>query len=142
MVKSCAAINCTVRHNKGVKIKFHRFPKNPRLRELWLKAVTRANYRPSDFAVICQNHFREDDYVINVHGNTVLREGSVPSVFNFPHLPSIKEEKTILERTQNECGEDLPASDEMQIPGKEILVADRISATETATVTVSLRIQA
>ena len=47
--------------------------------------MKRKDYNPGSTAVLCSEHFDpEKDYECNVHGNKVLRKGSIPSVFNFP----------------------------------------------------------
>lgn len=56
-------------------------------------AIRRVNFIPSASTVICEKHFKLEDYEVNVHGNTVLKKTAVPSVFDFPaHLK--KEVKT------------------------------------------------
>ncbi|XP_018578145.1 THAP domain-containing protein 2-like isoform X2 [Anoplophora glabripennis] len=103
MVQSCAAINCVKRRLSGEKAKFHRFPKDPVQRKKWIEAMQRYKYSPSSTAVICQNHFRKDDYMVNVHGNTVLKKEAVPSIFNFPnHLSKQLKESRVLEKVSKE----------------------------------------
>lgn len=78
----------------------HRFPKDGNLKKLWLHAVRRVNFNPSNTAVICEKHFREDDYEINVHGNKVLKKQAIPSKFDVPaHLIKvIRKRKPITRR--------------------------------------------
>ncbi|XP_050299348.1 THAP domain-containing protein 1-like [Anthonomus grandis grandis] len=83
MVHSCAALNCTNRWKKGGS-KFHRIPlTDVNLRKAWLHAIKRKDYNPKN-ASICEKHFLESDYELNIHGNRMLKKGVVPSVFSFP----------------------------------------------------------
>ncbi|VEN57119.1 unnamed protein product [Callosobruchus maculatus] len=82
MVESCCAVNCCNRRTKGVKMKFHRLPIDPYLRNLWLHAIGRIHFTPSRTTVICEEHFTSQDYEVNVHGNRVLKRSAVPSKFH------------------------------------------------------------
>ncbi|CAG9761799.1 unnamed protein product [Ceutorhynchus assimilis] len=95
MVESCSAINCTKRRKKGVKLKFHRIPKDPNFRQAWLQALGRMNFHPTERKVVCENHFTEDDYEINSHGNRVLKKGAVPSIFNISYQTMLTEIRTV-----------------------------------------------
>ena len=66
MVNKCCVVNCNT--NYALKLQIHQFPshaKNPEKRALWIAKVPRADWKPSKDADlwICQNHFRESDYV-------------------------------------------------------------------------------
>ncbi|XP_045460820.1 THAP domain-containing protein 1-like [Harmonia axyridis] len=93
MPSSCASYNCVVRFKKESGVKFHRFPKNEVLKQKWVMAMRRKDYKPSATAVICSHHFKTEDYYINDYGTKKLKKGAIPSVFNFPnHL--VKKENT------------------------------------------------
>ncbi|KAG5865108.1 hypothetical protein JTB14_029151 [Gonioctena quinquepunctata] len=47
MPSSCATYNCVVRYKKGLDVKFHRFPKNELMRNNWVLAIRRKDYKPS-----------------------------------------------------------------------------------------------
>ena len=60
MVRSCSALGCTNRDSEASRskgIKFYRFPKNEEKRKLWLKALEREDFDPSESAAICSIHF-------------------------------------------------------------------------------------
>ena len=40
----------------------HCFPSNPTARKAWLIAVRRKDYTPSKYSVVCQDHFKKEDY--------------------------------------------------------------------------------
>ena len=88
MTISWSAYNCTNRHFKGTEIKFHRFPlNNEELCKKWIVATKRDNVVPTMASYICSKHFTTDDYRFS--DSKKVKEGSIPSVFNFPeHLQS------------------------------------------------------
>lgn len=50
---------------------------------------------------VCEKHFLESDYVLNVHGNKVLKSKAVPSVFDFPiYLQKKTGNRRILKRVR------------------------------------------
>ncbi|VEN59235.1 unnamed protein product [Callosobruchus maculatus] len=102
MVESCTAVNCCNRRTKGVKMKFHRIPINPYLRNLWLHAIRRINFTPSRTAVICEKHFTPQDYEVNVHGNRVLKKSAVPSIFNLSQQRGLNRKHDCSEEADDE----------------------------------------
>uniref|UniRef100_A0A672FHX5 THAP-type domain-containing protein n=1 Tax=Salarias fasciatus TaxID=181472 RepID=A0A672FHX5_SALFA len=85
----CVAYGCfnlrTV-ETRARGITFHRFPKDAARRRQWEDTLRRDGFSASARAVICSEHFRAQDF--DRLGQTVrLRDGVVPSIFNFPaHL--------------------------------------------------------
>lgn len=78
---SCCVYGCNKRSGRD-KISFHRFPDDPKLRELWIKAVNRRNWTPKLSTRLCADHFRPCDLNKTYHSNKVhLRVGVVPSIF-------------------------------------------------------------
>ena len=57
MGKSCCAVGCTNRYEKGNSLSFYRFPKDPSRRARWIAAVNRKNWTPSENTWICSAHF-------------------------------------------------------------------------------------
>ena len=63
---SCVVPGCKTGY--GTKKKFppgvgkHRFPKDPCLRETWIKAIPRSDWMPSSHSVICSLHFEKSDF--------------------------------------------------------------------------------
>ncbi|CAH1973193.1 unnamed protein product [Acanthoscelides obtectus] len=51
-------------------MKFHRIPRDPNMRKLWLHAIRRENFTPSTTTVISP-----EDYEVSVHGNKVPKKG-------------------------------------------------------------------
>ncbi|GAA6106970.1 THAP domain-containing protein 6 isoform X1, partial [Tachysurus ichikawai] len=95
----CAAYKCSTERNLKTKqqgITFHRFPSDAKLRKIWETALRKEGFSATPHTVLCSQHFTED--AIDRTGQIVrLREGAVPSIFNFPaHLQKkpIKPRKT------------------------------------------------
>ncbi len=62
MVHTCTAAGCSNRSNrdKAVNLKYHRFPRDPKLRKIWLRRIGRSpNLNLSDWnsARVCSKHF-------------------------------------------------------------------------------------
>eukprot|EP00057_Strongylocentrotus_purpuratus_P001849 XP_003723332.1 PREDICTED: THAP domain-containing protein 2 [Strongylocentrotus purpuratus] len=79
----CAAFNCTNRLKKGSGITFHRFPKSgSALLKEWLVKMRRDKWIPNKYSTMCSIHFEE--VCFDRTGQTTrLREGSIPTIFNF-----------------------------------------------------------
>ncbi|CAL1294902.1 unnamed protein product, partial [Larinioides sclopetarius] len=88
---SCVAFNCTNRCSKKIPgTTFHRFPKDETRKNLWVKAIRRANWEPSKFSRLCSKHFPEDMIDRTSLSCVRLRENAVPSIFDFPsHLQKV-----------------------------------------------------
>ncbi|XP_013875524.1 THAP domain-containing protein 4 [Austrofundulus limnaeus] len=88
----CFAFNCYNYRNAHFKergITFHCFPKQgrePDRYKQWVKACRRSDSLPSKWSLLCSDHFT--DAAMDRTGQTVrLREGALPTIFNFPaHL--------------------------------------------------------
>lgn len=65
-----------------------RFPRDEVLRKKWIQATRRLHFNPSRSAVLCSQHFKEEDFDRTTPNYVKLREGVIPSVFQgFPsHL--------------------------------------------------------
>jgi len=69
---------------------FHAFPKDEYMRRLWVSAVKRVGFNPSNSAVICSDHFLETDYRQTMkHNRLCLKSNAVP------FGKSVKERKVI-----------------------------------------------
>ena len=80
MTGTCIVPKCHSKSKKKRKkgIVLHNFPKNPQLKESWLKfcrqfEVTTLNVTHR----ICSLHFKHDDYYLK----PILKEGAIPSVY-------------------------------------------------------------
>ena len=66
---SCSVVGCGYRKavkeaaNRGFKYQSFKLPKDPQMRELWLKQLNREDYIPTQNTVFCQKHFAEDAFV-------------------------------------------------------------------------------
>lgn len=65
---------------------FFRFPKDPQLRQQWIRAVHRKNFVPSATAVLCTKHFQCEDIDRSSLSTVRIRENAVPAIFSA--LPS------------------------------------------------------
>lgn len=63
MPTTCCVRGCRSRGSGGNnKIKYFRFPKDESRRKLWVQAIRRENFVPTNNSMVCHNHFTEDDY--------------------------------------------------------------------------------
>ncbi|KFM65822.1 THAP domain-containing protein 1, partial [Stegodyphus mimosarum] len=91
MVGYCIAYNC--KEKAGGTASFHKFPDNPQLRSLWIKAVRRKNFTPTKYSKICSKHFSEDAFEKGGRKYRILKKNAVPSIFDFPsHVGSTTKE--------------------------------------------------
>ncbi|KAL2092151.1 hypothetical protein ACEWY4_011949 [Coilia grayii] len=113
----CAAYGCSNQRTETSKdnaVTFHRFPKEGARRQAWVQALKREGFVPKPRTLICSCHFVPDDF--DRTGQTVrLREGAIPSIFNFPkHLS--KRSRSRSSRTSKSAGEPYPTQ---QAPARE-----------------------
>lgn len=68
---------------------FHGFPSNKVLAEKWIMAIKayhlmdrlNTSKLSHSFHKICKRHFQRNDFELNGKGQTVIKAGSVPSLF-------------------------------------------------------------
>jgi len=81
------SLKCVFRDNG---ISFHRFPKDEKLRRLWIRATKRKKFFPCPSSVLCSTHFKKEDFKSGTKIKS-LKPGTIPSDFNFPaHCMSSK----------------------------------------------------
>lgn len=80
--KSCCAIGCSNRSIKDSAVSFYRFPSNEGRRALWISAVKRKNWQPSDYSWLCSVHF-----VGGKKSDDPLSPAYTPTIFNFISSP-------------------------------------------------------
>ncbi|GFY51305.1 THAP-type domain-containing protein [Trichonephila inaurata madagascariensis] len=81
-MSACAAFGCTNRPQKKVPgITFHKFPNDATLRNEWLLAIRRVNFRPSKYSRLCSEHFSEDQIDRTSLACVRLRANAVPNIF-------------------------------------------------------------
>ncbi|XP_034055087.1 uncharacterized protein LOC117534923, partial [Gymnodraco acuticeps] len=105
----CAAYGCSNRRSLETRtrgITFHLFPKSGERRRQWEVALRRDGFVASGRTLLCSEHFRSEDF--DRTGQTVrLRDGVVPTVFNFPaHLQRPEATRSTTASTREE--DDLP----------------------------------
>ena len=54
-------------------VRKHRFPKDPKIREVWRKAIPRQNWEPTDSSIVCSLHFNDSDYITERQDNNQYR---------------------------------------------------------------------
>jgi hypothetical protein len=60
MVVSCVVYNCAMKYDQRAKvlgIHFYRIPMNENKRRQWIRAINRANWKPSSWERVCGRHF-------------------------------------------------------------------------------------
>ena len=90
MVNYCVAFGCNNSYKDGVSL--FKFPKDPNLREAWVKQVKRTRDKwtgPSQHSVLCCNHFTEDSFepspaTMGIKKRVVLKAGAIPTIFKRP----------------------------------------------------------
>ncbi|XP_060877180.1 THAP domain-containing protein 1-like, partial [Metopolophium dirhodum] len=94
MPVSCVAFGCSNRFEPGKSIHFFRFPiKNEELTQLWVNAIRRKNFNPTQWSRICSVHFTENDFMIRSDADRpLLKINAVPSVF--PSFPTYYQNKS------------------------------------------------
>ncbi|XP_041983745.1 zinc finger protein 23-like [Aricia agestis] len=77
----CCVENCTNDSNKINKfngITFHMFPKDEKLRNVWIQALGIHDWEPKERSAICSEHFKQDAFYETKSGSRKLRNGAVP----------------------------------------------------------------
>ncbi|XP_076299443.1 uncharacterized protein LOC143218242 [Lasioglossum baleicum] len=91
MVQTCCIKNCKERQNRDTNISFHKFPKDPELREKWIKAINCENFEPSAHSRVCSKHFESDCFVGNSWSSKRnLRYDTIPRVSEVPEVSRIQ----------------------------------------------------
>ncbi|XP_049874047.1 THAP domain-containing protein 1-like [Pectinophora gossypiella] len=90
---ACVAAGCMSRmgvlSESDQKISFHRFPKDPNLRNKWIQNMKRDNWRPSPYSRLCSLHFDVSCYRAGYTSKT-LHSDAVPTIFSHIHKDSHK----------------------------------------------------
>nr|CAH7721760.1 unnamed protein product [Callosobruchus chinensis] len=109
MPHSCCVPKCNGNTKHGLKVHMFGFPSDPILRQKWIAAVSRENFRPVLSSKVCNLHFIPEHLVWTVSqqdsktGKIVstplikprLYKNAVPSVF-----PNILKKKFIFEKAE------------------------------------------
>ena len=102
MVKRCVAAGCSNTYSDNVSL--YKFPKDPVLRQQWVKQVqrTRAQWSgPSEHSVLCSKHFTDSCFQpdsaiaasMGLQKRRMLKADAVPTLFERPavQLPSLRD---------------------------------------------------
>ena len=82
MVKFCSACNCTNRFKKA-GIRFHQFlAKDKELCNKWVVATRLQSLHVAESSMLCENHFKPEDYNNPLDPKSRLKKDSIPSSFN------------------------------------------------------------
>ncbi|XP_064455087.1 uncharacterized protein LOC135366348 [Ornithodoros turicata] len=108
----CCVPCCNQRGGKdsdGNKVSFLGFPNDSTLKKKWIVAIRRdegKHFKVNRHTKVCSKHFVAADFFSNyVSGTKRLKEGAVPSVFNFPSKPAGPRRKPPKDRSaQNTSG--------------------------------------
>ena len=103
MPSFCCVPNCNQKGystSSGEKVSFFNFPKEPLIRKQWIHAIRRDEGK--DFVItertkVCSLHFRSEDLRKSINGRIYIKEGGVPSKFDWSG-PSPKKRKAPTER--------------------------------------------
>ena len=95
MPSNCAVYGCDndAKKKDGKDFKFFTFPKDPIVRELWVKRCCRADAINTKYARICSAHFSKEDYIDDMKARLLnidsscrkrnLKKDAVPSLCLF-----------------------------------------------------------
>lgn len=100
MPRFCVAYGCTNRSDKAdcvqKNISFHRFPlKDSNRLKQWLVNLQRDNFEPNKHAVLCSEHFNDEDFenITPRNKRRILKPGTVPNKFCFSNS-AVKRKRT------------------------------------------------
>ena len=93
MAKTCVAANCS--NKKSTTVSLFNFPKDPELRQKWIKNVqrTRAVWKgPTPNSVLCSEHFESSCFEpyydlaakAAIQMRRKLKPGAIPTIFKRP----------------------------------------------------------
>ncbi|KAL4719540.1 hypothetical protein ACJJTC_013835 [Scirpophaga incertulas] len=110
----------------------HKFPKDDKVRKLWLKAIRRTKFIPTNSSRLCRNHFLESDYTgISKytglqHQHRYLNKHAVPTIFAWNTKPLSKQAKERQERAhkrslKTKLFQDMPSTSSQNIGDFELL---------------------
>lgn len=93
MGKACCAVGCHARFSKGCGLQFYRFPRESEKRRLWIAALSRKNWEPTQYSWICSNHF-----IGGKKSSDPTSPAYVPSLFVYVNSPRKRRVEKALER--------------------------------------------
>ena len=120
--------------SSGEKVSFFNFPKEPLIRKQWIHAIRRDEGK--DFVItertkVCSLHFRSEDLRKSINGRIYIKEGGVPSKFDWSG-PSPKKRKAPTERQPLPAKKKLLTEDNVSV-NNEVQETIEMSASEPST---------
>ena len=116
MPSFCCVPNCNQKgytSSLGEKVSFFNFPKAPLIRKQWIHAIRREEGKAfviTERTKVCSLHFRSEDLRKSINGRIYIKEGGVPSKFDWSG-PSPKKRKAPTERQPLPAKKQLLAED-------------------------------
>ncbi|XP_050066176.1 THAP domain-containing protein 1-like [Aphis gossypii] len=94
MPYKCCAYGCNNVDGVDKNIKLFRFPLNETTKKEWVNAIQRKDFTATKYSRLCSAHFNPNDFVENPD-RLILKEGIVPSNFNYPatHIQKYRKKK-------------------------------------------------
>ena len=86
---SCSAYGCSAMYSSENPIRFFQFPNqetDTARWKAWRVALRRKDFTPRKTSLICQDHFKEEDFYPSKPSSKIkrLKRHAVPSIFQFP----------------------------------------------------------
>ena len=105
MLKNCCVPYCTKKGyvEEGKKISYFKFPQKKYLFDEWICAIRREvgrHFKVTDNTCVCLRYFKDGDFEVSVTGRRTLRDGVVPSRFEWK-TSSPKKRKSPAKLTSN-----------------------------------------
>ena len=116
MPSFCCVLNCLQKgytSSLGEKVSFFNLPKAPPIRKQWIHAIRREEGKAfviTERTKVCSLHFRSEDLRKSINGRIYIKEGGVPSKFDWSG-PSPKKRKAPTERQPLPAKKQLLAED-------------------------------
>ena len=109
----CMACNCSNDSRKTTNIRYHRLPRDKKLKKVWLAKISRENVKDTKDTVLCSEHFEthcfERDLRAELTGyksKSKLKPDAIPTIFSHRSPPSkrrrVTSEKRQLEKAKKE----------------------------------------
>lgn len=99
MPNKCCVFGCRSNYDKENEASSFKFPKDPAMREKWIRAINRKDFTPTFYSVVCVKHFAErfiirEDKMTRDDGTLIVAQRARPALTKdaypslFPNQPS------------------------------------------------------
>ena len=75
----CAAFGCSNNSSKGTKVSFFKFPRDKKIKDIWVQKVKRKGWTLSKYSRLCSDHFEDNCYIQSPKFMTSLGLDSMPA---------------------------------------------------------------